>query len=247
MHLVDAHRRRVPAGRRPAAPASRRRPTRSRVGARPTRSPAGPRCANAIGSAFSRHCAVRPEDVELVLRARPDAGHEQLPDAGGAERAHRVGPALPVVEVAGDPHAAGVRRPHRERGAGRPGRAGCRTCGRARRATSHSCSCRPSPIRCRSISPSVGSQRYGSSTRWVSSAPPSTGTSPRAGSRRPARAPRRRTRRRGAPGAARAGCRRRPRRPGSRPAAACARPAGRSSAVDAGRHRPRASCRSWPG
>ncbi len=62
--------------------------------------------------------AVRPEDGELVLRARHHARHEDLPHAAAAERAHRERPALPVVEVAGHPHAAGVGRPDRERRAG---------------------------------------------------------------------------------------------------------------------------------
>ncbi len=37
---------------------------------------------NAIGSAFSRHCAVGAEDRELVAGAAADVGHEQLPHAG---------------------------------------------------------------------------------------------------------------------------------------------------------------------
>ena len=59
--------------------------------------------------------AVGAEDQELVLRPRADVGHEQLPDARGAELAHRVLAAVPAVEVALDPHALGRRRPHGER------------------------------------------------------------------------------------------------------------------------------------
>src|SRR6185312_8916249 len=58
--------------------------------------------------------AVLAEDVVAVPAADLDAGDEDLPDAGGAERAHRVGAGLPVVEVAGDLHAAGVGRPDGE-------------------------------------------------------------------------------------------------------------------------------------
>ncbi len=61
---------------------------------------------------------VRPADVELVPGAVAHVGHEQLPDPGAAQRPHRVPAAVPVVEVADDPHAAGVGRPDRE---GRPG------------------------------------------------------------------------------------------------------------------------------
>ena len=56
-------------------------------------------------------------DLELVLRAFADAGDEQLPDARRPERAHRVQPPVPEVEVADDRDGARVRRPHRERGA----------------------------------------------------------------------------------------------------------------------------------
>ena len=63
-------------------------------------------------------CSVRPADVEFVQRALADPGHEQLPYAGGAERAHRQGGAVPVVEIAGDPDSLGVRSPDSEAGAG---------------------------------------------------------------------------------------------------------------------------------
>src|SRR5215469_18772458 len=61
--------------------------------------------------------AVRIGDVELVRGAAPDTGNEQLPDAGAAEGAHRVRPAVPVIEVTDDPDAAGVGGPYRKRGA----------------------------------------------------------------------------------------------------------------------------------
>ena len=62
--------------------------------------------------------AVGRQDLVLVAGARPDAGQEQLPHAGGAERAHRVDAPVPVVEVADDRHRPRGRRPDRERGPG---------------------------------------------------------------------------------------------------------------------------------
>ena len=118
----------------------------------------------AIGSAFSRHRPSWPSTRNLYRVPAPTFGHEQLPDPGAAQRPHRVRPAGPAVEVAGDPHALRGRAPTPRSWCRRPCRTGCRSCGRARPSTSHSRSWRPSPIRCRSISPRVGSQRYGSST-----------------------------------------------------------------------------------
>ncbi|CAM5695611.1 hypothetical protein SCANM63S_01506 [Streptomyces canarius] len=62
--------------------------------------------------------AVRAGDLELVQLSVADPRHEQLPDPGAAERAHREAGAVPEVEPARDPHAPRVRRPHREPGAG---------------------------------------------------------------------------------------------------------------------------------
>ncbi|CAB4958041.1 unannotated protein [freshwater metagenome] len=56
-------------------------------------------------------------DLVLVGLAVADAGDEELPDAGRAERAHRVQAAVPAVELAYDGDRARVRRPHREGGA----------------------------------------------------------------------------------------------------------------------------------
>lgn len=64
--------------------------------------------------------AVRAADIELVERALPDAGQEQLPHPGRAERAHRRARAVPVGEVTGHPHPARVRRPYGEPGPGHP-------------------------------------------------------------------------------------------------------------------------------
>ncbi len=61
--------------------------------------------------------AVPGGDLELVGRALADAGQEQLPHAGRAERPHRELRPVPVGEVRRDPHALRVRRPHREPGA----------------------------------------------------------------------------------------------------------------------------------
>ena len=62
--------------------------------------------------------AVLREDLELVVGALADVGQEQLPDAGRAERAHRVQPPVPGVEVADDRDGARARRPDGERRAG---------------------------------------------------------------------------------------------------------------------------------
>ena len=59
------------------------------------------------------------EDLVLVELADTDAGHEELPDAAGAHRAHRHQTAVPAIEVADDPHAPRVWRPDGEAHAGR--------------------------------------------------------------------------------------------------------------------------------
>ena len=136
MHLVDAHRRRR-AGRVAARFASHSSSLPRRSRRRCTTRRGRRRCLGArtpSGRPCPATCAVRPEDRELVLRARrrrPGTKSSHTPLR--AERAHRVAPGVPVVEVAGHPHAPGVRRPDRERRAGH-GPSACRTCGRARRA-----------------------------------------------------------------------------------------------------------------
>ncbi len=62
--------------------------------------------------------AVGADDLELVQLARADAGHEQLPDARCAHRAHRHEPAIPAVEVTDDADAPCVGSPHCEADAG---------------------------------------------------------------------------------------------------------------------------------
>ncbi len=62
--------------------------------------------------------AVGAQHLELVPAPVPDAGDEQLPHAGRPDQAHRVRPAVPVVEVADEPDAPRVGCPHRERRAG---------------------------------------------------------------------------------------------------------------------------------
>ena len=57
---------------------------------------------------------------ELVFRARPHAGDEELPHTRRSEYAHGPGACVPVVRVADEMHAVRVRRPHGERGAGGP-------------------------------------------------------------------------------------------------------------------------------
>ncbi len=114
MHLVDAHRRRGPLGglalRDPVVvfplvgrAGDDRRRRRRQLGAERHR----------VGLFVP--VPVGAEDPELVAGARADAGHEQLPDAGRAERAHRVPAPVPAVEVADHADAAGVRGPDRER------------------------------------------------------------------------------------------------------------------------------------
>jgi hypothetical protein len=117
VHLVDAHRlgvrRARGAGRHPLAVAPlvagvvhHRRGGRRDLGGEGQR----------VG--LVPPAAVPAEDAELVAGARLDAGHEQLPHPGAAEHAHRVRPARPAVEVAGDPQALGRGRPDREAGPG---------------------------------------------------------------------------------------------------------------------------------
>ena len=61
--------------------------------------------------------AVGAEDLELVAVALGHARDEELPDAGGAQRAHGVDRAVPLVEVTDEADRARVGRPHREGGA----------------------------------------------------------------------------------------------------------------------------------
>ncbi len=58
------------------------------------------------------------EQFELVVGAGGQAGDEELPHACAAHVAHRVGDAVPAVEVADHANRLGVRSPHREGGAG---------------------------------------------------------------------------------------------------------------------------------
>src|SRR5262249_12854561 len=57
-------------------------------------------------------------NLELVPRAGRDPRHEYLPDAGSAERAHRMQTSVPAVEVADHADRARVRRPGGEGDAG---------------------------------------------------------------------------------------------------------------------------------
>ena len=58
--------------------------------------------------------AVGSAHLELVVPAPLQFGDEQFPDAAILPQPHRVASAVPVVEVADDRDAAGVRRPDRE-------------------------------------------------------------------------------------------------------------------------------------
>ena len=54
-------------------------------------------------------------DFELVHFALAQAGHEEFPDPGRPEQAHRMKAAVPAVEIADDRDPAGRGCPHRER------------------------------------------------------------------------------------------------------------------------------------
>ena len=69
------------------------------------------------GVGLGAHDVVGTADLVLVARALADARHEELPDPGLAQQAHRVPDRVPAVEVSDDVHGPGARRPHRERGA----------------------------------------------------------------------------------------------------------------------------------
>src|SRR5215213_1050703 len=57
---------------------------------------------------------VGTEDLEFVEVACAGPFREQRPDAGTGHKLHVVALAVPVVEVADEPHGLGVRGPHRE-------------------------------------------------------------------------------------------------------------------------------------
>jgi hypothetical protein len=63
--------------------------------------------------------AVGVDDLVLVPLAGSHPRQEDLPQTRDAEAAHGIEPPVPRVEVADHPHAAGVGRPHDERGPGR--------------------------------------------------------------------------------------------------------------------------------
>ena len=62
--------------------------------------------------------AVLAANLEFVMRSFVHAGEENFPNARGNELAHRVGAAVPVVEVPDHAHTLGGGRPHREMHAG---------------------------------------------------------------------------------------------------------------------------------
>ena len=53
-------------------------------------------------------------DLEFVMSSFVHAGEENLPDARGNQLAHRVGSAVPVVEISDHAHALGRGCPYRE-------------------------------------------------------------------------------------------------------------------------------------
>ena len=74
----------------------------------------------AVGVGLDEDVGRLVEDLVFVEFALAETGDEQLPHAGGAERAHGVVAAVPVVEIAHDRHAGGAGRPDGERHAGHP-------------------------------------------------------------------------------------------------------------------------------
>ena len=83
------------------------------------------------GIGLQRQLAGPGADLELVALPLADVGHEQLPDPGAAERAHRVQSPVPGVEVADDADRPRGGRPDGERRAGDT----VERCARARRAS----------------------------------------------------------------------------------------------------------------
>ncbi len=67
------------------------------------------------GVGLGAHDVVGAADLVLVARALADSRHEELPDPGLAQQAHRVPDRVPAVEVSDDVHGTGAGRPHRER------------------------------------------------------------------------------------------------------------------------------------
>ncbi len=117
MHLVDRHRLAQRVALRAALEPLRVRPRVLRaVHDRRVRRRHLGRERDRVG--LDAQPAVLRAELELVLRPFVDAGDEELPDAGRAERAHRMQAAVPRVEVADDRDRARVRRPDGERGAG---------------------------------------------------------------------------------------------------------------------------------
>ncbi len=121
MHLVDRQRAIELAGRR--------RPAREPV---PVAPGVPPRIADDRG-VVRRGLEIRPEGVdlepevalavaqfELVELALAQARHEQFPDPGSADRAHRMVAAVPLVEVPDHRHARGGGRPDGEGDPGHP-------------------------------------------------------------------------------------------------------------------------------
>ncbi len=119
--LVDVHGR-----TQPVAPGARLHPCGIAPLVRRRRGHAGGRArtqleAAAVGIGLDHHRTTGAvADLELVERAGPQPGHEQLPQAAAAVHLHGVGAAIPAVEVAHHAHALGIGRPAHEAHAGHP-------------------------------------------------------------------------------------------------------------------------------
>jgi hypothetical protein len=66
------------------------------------------------GIGLEERTALLREDLVLVVGARLQLGHEDLPDPDAGVQAHGVSTAVPAVEVAHHAHPAGGRRPDAE-------------------------------------------------------------------------------------------------------------------------------------
>ena len=118
VHLVDRHRRLVPMRARPPGEPVVVAPLVARRCARPTPWPAGPRSRTPSGRPCPATGRRRRGSGTCTARRRRRRG--RTAPRRRTEPSERIGSASPgpVVEVAGDPDPARVRRPHGERRAG---------------------------------------------------------------------------------------------------------------------------------
>src|ERR1700730_16157933 len=70
------------------------------------------------GITLEQKCPGMCADLEFVMRTFADAGNEQFPDACAEESAHRMHPAITLVEIPHHAHPLRIRRPNCEIHAG---------------------------------------------------------------------------------------------------------------------------------